>query len=476
MSSSAIAQTSLPAAGSSGRLRSLRELPGPRGLPLLGNALELKPERSHLVLEAWGRQYGPLAVYHFGRQPVLLVSDPALAQLVMRGRPQPFRRMSALDAAFREIIGRSLFTAEGDELTRQRKLWTRALSAQNLHSFLPTLARITERLRRRWLAHARAGNVVDVRRDCMCFAVDAISSLALEADVNTLEGRDEAFQQNVARIFPRLTARLTTPRCYWRWFEAPAERALKAGLQQLRDHFAQAIAAARAMPASTEGPTSFLRALIELRDDDGRGASDDELIANCVLMLVGGEETTGFALAWAIHCLCEQPDLMDPLRAEADVALAAERVPQTPAQAEGLELAGAVAFEVLRVRPPVPVHFLEAACDTELGGVLVPRGTPVQLLARPASEGREALCFEPDRWLSGSAQPVDRAAQFPFGSGPRVCPGRALALLEMRLVIGMLARNFDLSRAGAASEVHRLIMAPQGLRVRLDERPAAGTG
>ena len=34
-------------------------LPGPPGVPLLGNALQVKPEQFHQQLEAWAAQYGP---------------------------------------------------------------------------------------------------------------------------------------------------------------------------------------------------------------------------------------------------------------------------------------------------------------------------------------------------------------------------------------------------------------------------------
>jgi cytochrome P450 len=34
----------------------------------------------------------------------------------------------------------------------------------------------------------------------------------------------------------------------------------------------------------------------------------------------------------------------------------------------------------------------------------------------------------------------------PFGGGPRVCPGRHLALLEIKTVMAMLGRNFTLTK------------------------------
>lgn len=42
--------------------RTLDELPGPRGLPILGNALDLKPKELHRLVTGWADQFGPLFV------------------------------------------------------------------------------------------------------------------------------------------------------------------------------------------------------------------------------------------------------------------------------------------------------------------------------------------------------------------------------------------------------------------------------
>src|SRR4029453_17694639 len=78
----------------------------------------------------------------------------------------------------------------------------------------------------------------------------------------------------------------------------------------------------------------------------------------------------------------------------------------------------------------------------------------------------------PERWPSPSGA-HDPMAHIPFGSGPRLCPGRTLALLEMKLVIATLYRNFDVERHGRAGHVREAFsftMSPAGLRVRLRAR------
>jgi cytochrome P450 len=60
----------------------------------------------------------------------------------------------------------------------------------------------------------------------------------------------------------------------------------------------------------------------------------------------------------------------------------------------------------------------------------------------------------------------------PFGAGPRLCPGRYLAMLEMKMVMAMLLRNFDVQSVTTpdgkdAVESLNLTMAPVGLRLAL---------
>jgi cytochrome P450 len=63
----------------------------------------------------------------------------------------------------------------------------------------------------------------------------------------------------------------------------------------------------------------------------------------------------------------------------------------------------------------------------------------------------------------------------PFGAGPRICPGRYLAMAEIKIVVGMLLANFHLTRVGTADssapqERLALTMAPVGISMELLRR------
>src|SRR3984893_2692071 len=173
------------------------------------------------------------------------------------------------------------------------------------------------------------------------------------------------------------------------------------------------------------------------------------------------------------------------LRREADELLGTSGVADDIETANKLAWAGAVANETMRLRPVGPILMLEAKVETVVGDLLVPEGTRVCVLTRPAAcdpdHFVEPQAFRPQRWLGANAGAHDVSAHIPFGSGPRLCPGRGLALLEMKVLLSMLYRNFNVERAGGAEGVREnfaFSMSPVGLKVRLRRRSSAlaGTG
>jgi cytochrome P450 len=159
------------------------------------------------------------------------------------------------------------------------------------------------------------------------------------------------------------------------------------------------------------------------------------------------------------------------LRREADELLGTSDVAGDLETANKLAWAGAVANETMRLRPVAPILF---------GDLLVPEGTRVFVLTRPAAcdPGHfvEPHAFRPRRWLGETAGAHDVSAHIPFGSGPRICPGRTLALIEMKVLLSMLYRNFNVERAGGAEGVRENFafgMLPVGLKVRLRRRSRA---
>jgi cytochrome P450 len=465
--------------------RNIADLPHPARLPVIGNLHQVDLSRFHLVLEQWAREHGPVFSYRMGNQTVVVFSDPAISEQILRARPEDFRRASNLEPIFQEMGVAGVFSAEGAAWRPQRRLAMEALSHRNLKGFYPTLELVTRRLHTRWQRKAAAGATLDLAEELKRFTVDVTTTLAFGVDTNTIEQDDgeDVIQRRLGLVFPAFNRRLFAMLPTWRWFRLPRDRRLDRALAELRVWLSELIAEARARldadPERAARPRNFLESMIASRDAEGRPYTDDVIFGNAMTMLLAGEDTTAYTLVWAVHHLCDAPRAVERLREEAVALGGGEVVAGDIGTADRLAYAAAVANEAMRLRPVAPLLFVEPTRDVVIGDLALPRRTWICLLTRPpAVDGNhfaDPHAFRPERWLGeGTVGAHEPSAHIPFGTGPRICPGRTLAMLEMKVVLAMLFSSFDVERVGvgeSVDEVFAFTMSPRGVRVRLRARP-----
>jgi cytochrome P450 len=463
-------------------LRELSTLPGPRGWPLVGNAFQISRSQLHLNVEAWGQRFGPFFRLQLGRRTLLVVSDHEALGAVLRDRPEGYRRTRLMEVIGLEMgLAPGVFAANGEVWRRQRRMVMAGFDPSHVRAYFPSLLKVTQRLRGRWQRAARAGEDVELQPELMRFTVDAISGLAFGADVNTLESDDDIIQRHLDKIFPAIYKRLFSLIPWWRIVRTRADREVERSVAEVNTAIAGFIAQARARltadPSRREHPPNLLEAMI-VAADAGGGMSDNEVNGNVMTMLLAGEDTTANTLAWMIYLLQRHPAVLQ--RVQQEVRDKAGDVGAfTPELMASLDYLEACAHETMRLKPVAPFQIVEALHDTEIRGIRVPKGTGVWCLMRGDSVSdthfANPLAFEPERWLSqpGEASSAKRVSM-PFGAGPRVCPGRYLALLEIKMAMAMLLAHFDIVEVttpdgGEAVERMAFTMMPVGLRMRLRE-------
>ena len=464
-------------------LRELTTLPGPRGWPLVGNMFQISRSQLHRNVEAWGRRFGPFFRLQLGRRTLLVVSDHEAIGAVLRDRPDGYRRTRLMEVIGLEMgLAPGVFAANGDVWRRQRRMVMAGFDPTHVKAYFPALLKVTQRLRGRWARAAQADAPIELQPDLMRFTVDAISGLAFGVDVNTIESDDEVIQKHLDKIFPAVYKRLFSLIPWWRIVRTRADREIERSIAAVNTAIAGFIAQARvrlaADAARREHPPNLLEAMI-VAADAGGDQREDAVSGNVMTMLLAGEDTTANTLAWMIYLLHRHPDALQ--RAQQEVR---ERTPDvdafTPELLATLDYVVACANETMRLKPVAPFQVVEALHDTQLKGIRVPKGTGVWCLMRGDSLSEQhfpnALSFEPERWLSqpGDATSAKRVSM-PFGAGPRVCPGRYLALLEIKMAMAMLLAHFDIVEVttpdGAEAAEHMAFtMMPVGLRMRLRAR------
>jgi cytochrome P450 len=463
--------------------RSISDLPGPRGLPLVGNAHQIRPTNLHLKAEEWCEQYGPVYRFDLGPRRVVALGDAEPINEVLRDRPDGFRRWSEIKRTAEEMSGTvGVFAAEGDDWRRHRRLAVTALNSNHLQRYFEVVSTCTGRLHGRLEQAASEGRPFDIGELLSSFTVDVTSSLAFGHDLNTLERGDSELQGHLHRVFHMTNRRLFAPLPYWRWLKLPADRALDRSLAEIENAVTVFMEEARgriaARPELRESPENFLEGMIAAQENDA-AFSDEEIVGNVFTLLLAGEDTTSHTMAWTIWSMASQPEIQARWAEEAGEVLGERPYATEYDTVESFRYGEGVLRESMRLKPVAPITGVEPLADTEVAGVRVPAGTRLLLLHRHAGlQGVErAGEFRPERWLEESdLEAPDQKSFLAFGAGPRFCPGRNLAFLEAKTALAMIARNFEIELDPAAAPVTELLgftMSPRGLRVRLRERVPA---
>ena len=178
---------------------------------------------------------------------------------------------------------------------------------------------------------------------------------------------------------------------------------------------------------------SYLRELIEAhrerpRDDllstlieaefDGDALEEEELLANLVLFLIAGHETTTGLISSALFILLERPEQLQAVRAD-------------PA------LLPAAAAEALRFESPVQRARRVVSADVTLGSVSIRAGEPAEILI--GSANRDPERFERPDEFDITREPVPSLA---FGKGVHRCIGESLALLEAETALACVLDRY----------------------------------
>jgi cytochrome P450 len=472
-------------------LRRFDDLPGPRALPVVGNLLQIKPDRLHLQMEQWCKQYGPIFKLQLGPRKAVVFGDHSLVQATLRDRPDGFRRTSRLREIVEEMgLPVGVFNATGDAWKAQRRMVMHGFDPTHVRRYFPSLQGVAQRLVGRWQKAAAAGASIDLQADLMRYTVDTIAGLAFGAEVNTLETDDDVIQQHLDTIFPAITRRVFAPLPTWRWFPSQADRELQRSLVVVKEavdgFIVQARATLAADPARRESPHNLLEAMITAADQPDSGIDDGQVAGNVLTMLLAGEDTTANTIAWMIHLLWANPLALAMATEEVRRVCGSEPLP-TLAMVEQLDYVEACCHETMRLKPVAPLMPQQALRDSAVGGVQITTGMIVFGLMRVDSVSDahvpQAALFDPQRWLAdgrpGQAASAAKRISMPFGAGPRICPGRYLAMLEMKMAMAVLLQHFDIDLVDTAdgqppAEQLNFTMTPVGLRMQLRRRdPAA---
>ncbi len=425
--------------------------PGPRGLPFLGIGLAFARDPFGVLLETV-RKYGDIAFVRAAGVPVYVLSHPSDIHSVLVEK----HRLYIKDRFARNIIpvfGKGLLINEGESWRRQRRLIVPAFHRQHIEKMANTIVEVTERTVAGW----HEGTVIPVEQAMMRLSLDVVLSTLFGGDASDLASPLEAALSDMSPFFESVAASVPS----LRWLPTPSNRGLRRGVRALNEIVAAVIARGRA----SQRPSHMIAMLLEARDTDGRGMTDEQLRDEVKSFFLASTDTTALAMTYALHLLGHHPDADHRLAEEVSSTLGGRALALS--DLAKLRFTEQVVKEALRLYPPAWIITREPVGDDRIRGYTIPRGATVAM--SPYSVHRDPRFFEspesfcPARWTRAFEEQLPPQAFFPFGAGPHRCIGATFAFMELPLMLATLAARVRLSPESGE---------PLRLRASITARPA----
>lgn len=409
---------------------------GPRGKPLVGNAVELS--RGTLrFLEYCARVYGDLVPLRFLWKPILFVNNPDLIEQALIVN----RHCLIKDVAQRSdraLIGDGLFLSEGATWRRQRRLMQPAFHRERINGYGATMVAYAERALAEW----RAGDIRDSYNDMSRLTMGIVAQTLFSTDI---WDESDTVARGLGAALEALSARVRSPQVLLPLgLPTPINRRLRRARRQIDAIVYRIIATRRASGVVGD---DLLGMLLAARDETGAPLPNLQVRDEVMTILVGGYETAADLLTCAWALLARHPEAEDALVTELRQVLSG-RAP-TVADLPQLRYTGWIVAEALRLYPPAPALGREVVEPFDLAGYRVAKGTDLLVsqwvIHRDARYFADPDQFLPERWDDNLVGRLPRFAYFPFGGGPRICIGNNFALMEMTLILATVAQQYRLT-------------------------------
>ncbi|XVE92135.1 hypothetical protein REPUB_Repub01dG0071000 [Reevesia pubescens] len=197
------------------------------------------------------------------------------------------------------------------------------------------------------------------------------------------------------------------------------------------------------------GGNDFLSALLALPKEDQ--LSDSDMVAVLWEMIFRGTDTVAILLEWIMARMVLHQDIQAKVQQEIDACLGHRRCGHVQdSDLPNLPYLQAVVKEVLRMHPPGPLLSWArlATHDVHVGKSFVPAGTTAMVnmwaITHDPSIWKDPWTFRPERFVEEEDVSImgSDLRLAPFGSGRRVCPGKALGLVTVQLWLARLLHCF----------------------------------
>ncbi|KAM4102276.1 hypothetical protein ACB094_05G211800 [Castanea mollissima] len=181
-------------------------------------------------------------------------------------------------------------------------------------------------------------------------------------------------------------------------------------------------------------------------DENGQYMNEMDIADKIIGLLVGGHDTASAAITFVVKYLAEFPDIYNEVLKE-QMEIAKSKKPGELLNWDDIQkmkYSWNVACEVMRLAPPLQGAFREAINDFIFAGFSIPKGWKLYWSANSTHRNPEFFPepekFDPLRFEGNGPLPY---SYVPFGGGPRMCPGKEYARMEILVFMHNVVKRFN---------------------------------
>lgn len=438
--------------------------PGPPARPLLGH-LHLLGDLPHQSLCNLSKIYGPLMGLRFGSHPAIIVSSPAMAKEILQTHDLAFANRPWLVTAVHMYSNgtnmgfapygpywkflRQLFATE--VFSSKRLEASRHVREEEIHALTLSVLQ-TAREKPEALVEPRA-TLLATSNDINC---RLMMGKRISEFSNAMTGKGDLLSlvEEVMYLLCVFNVGDFIPWIAWLDLQGyekrmkAAGRRCKAVMQAVIDERKESY---KRKEANAVRHNDLLDVLLHAAaHDDGIPITDDNIVAIILDVFVGGSDTSSVTVEWALANLINHPEVMQRVQEELDEVVGKARwVKEVDIPA--LPYLGTVIKESMRMHPVVPLLIPHvSAQECQIGGYRLPAKTRAYVntwaIGRDPTIWERPLDFWPERFRENNLDVHGQNFELlPFGSGRRKCPGYALGLLNVHLMLASLVQGFTWS-------------------------------
>ncbi|GJE88567.1 cytochrome P450 [Phanerochaete sordida] len=450
--------------------------PGPRGLPFVGNVLDVPRDGpGWLTYARWSREYESDVIY------MSLLGTPVIVLNSIKAATELFEKRSSIYSDRQRTVmmheyvkgDRSFsFLGYGDEWREHRRLFHQYFSGSAIENYHPKILKEARKVLTRLhtsddfmktfrvmaaavvLGVTFGMEIEDTTDPYVVIAEEAINTI-LQAAV------PGAFMVDYVPISELIavkqTGRLTNSRIVryipsW----APGGGFKRTGTEWhklMSTMIAEPFRFVKEGLAAGAAKPSIAAALLEKLDESDVNAMREYEVAQQVTSTayLGAADTTVSALGTFVLCMVMNPSVQAIAQGEIDRIVGNDSLPDFTYRDE-LPYISAIMYEVLRFQPVAPLgvpHRLMV--DDEYAGYHLPAGAMVVgniwAIMHDPERFPNPEAFDPTRWLTPDGQLSETAdAMAAFGFGRRICPGRYFAMESMWMTIAHILSVYSIEK------------------------------